>query len=402
MALLAPHPTLATPGPLAAVGDWAGWPWLRAYAEAAMVGGLADWFAVTALFRRPLGLPIPHTAILPTRKAKLARGLADFIVERFARPDALRERLAGLDLGRRVGRWLADTDHARALAERVDALRPPLRALLDDPQLGLRGRGLQLLRERLQGLDVAPLAARLADELQQRRRHQALLDAVLPPLAGWLADEDLQARLADSIAQELRYLSVVRLDQVAGRVVARKLVDGAGRLAAAVAETPDHPLRQRLDSAFDGWVQRLHGDATLADSLRAGWLALLRTPDTDALLDALWDGLRRQLDRALDDPARASLAPLVRRFGERLQSDGALRDWAQALLLEAAEAAVHRHRPALRDYLVDEIDRWDTASLSAELESQLGPDLQYVRINGTLVGGLVGLTLHAVQRLAGL
>lgn len=377
---------------------WAGvWTAVAAFAEAAMIGAMADWFAVVALFRHPLGLPIPHTAIVPRNQARIGENLAAFICDHFLGTAQVVERLRAFDPARRLAQWMADPAHARHVSELVTGAGRHVLTALEDPRVAAFVR--EAVLRRMAGIDIATWAGRLLAVLTEGRRHQALLDEVLQRVAARLEDEALQAEIAERIAAEVQVLRMVGLDLVAGRMGTRKLVAGLGRLIAEMGEDPAHPLRAR----FDGFVARLVDDLQhdpamrlKAETLRADVLA---HPALADYVQQLWqqavDAVRRDL-HADDGVVRTRLADAVQALGERLSADTAMQDWLNGQWLQAAPGLVVRWREDIRRHITERVARWPADELSRELELHIGPDLQYVRLNGTLVGGLIGLLIHAV------
>lgn len=302
---------------------WAGvWTAVAAFAEAAMIGAMADWFAVVALFRHPLGLPIPHTAIVPRNQARIGENLAAFICDHFLGTTQVVERLRAFDPARRLAQWMADPAHARQASELVTGAGRHVLTALEDSRVAAFVR--EAVLRRMAGIDIATWAGRLLAVLTEGRRHQALLDEVLQRVAARLEDEALQAEIAERIAAEVQVLRMVGLDLVAGRMGTRKLVAGLGRLIAEMGEDPAHPLRAR----FDGFVARLVDDLQhdpamrlKAETLRADVLA---HPALADYVQQLWqqavEALRRDL-HADDGVIRTRLADAVQALGERLSAD---------------------------------------------------------------------------------
>lgn len=376
----------------------AAWPWVGAFAEAAMVGALADWFAVVALFRHPLGLPIPHTAIVPANQARIGRSLADFVADHFLGDEAMIQRLRAFKPALRLGGWLADPAHAEQVAQHLaGAARQALKAL-DEP--GVRQTVEAAAKDRLREVDVAQLSGRLLQGLLADRRHQALLDVGLEQLARWLADETLQARLVEVIASETKVLKVVGLDQMAGRMATRRIVGAATRLIEEVNDDAQHPLRLRFDDFAAGFVEQLQQDEAWRARGRELRDEALAQPAFSRALQTLWGELLRWADddlRAADSTLRRHAADAVRGLGQTLQQDRVQQRWLDAQFVAAAPAVIGQVREQARSLIAERVAQWDAQQLSRTLELHLGPDLQYVRFNGTLVGGLIGLVLHAVQ-----
>ena len=374
-----------------------GWHYLAAFAEAAMVGAVADWFAVVALFRHPLGLRIPHTAIIPTNKARIGRNLANFICNNFLGTPQVLAKLREFDAGTRLAHWLANPRHAEQLAEHLAAAARYLLSTLDDERVRHFLRSTVLAK--LEQIDVSALAGELLALLTADRRHQALLDEVLQQLARLLEDEAVQEKVAEVVASELRVLRVIGLDAVAGRIATRKLVSALGTLTAEMGEDPDHPLRLRFDDFMEHSIRRLREDPALRERGRALQAEWLRHPALAAYLHGLWDQLLQWLQADLqrsESTLRARVAEGARSLGLRLQGDAAMREWINAQLMQAAPKWIERYREDIRGYIVARVDAWPTEELTTELERNIGRDLQFVRINGTLVGGLIGLLIHTL------
>ncbi len=374
-----------------------GWHYLAAFAEAAMVGAVADWFAVVALFRHPLGLRIPHTAIIPTNKARIGRNLANFICNNFLGTPQVLAKLQEFDAGTRLAHWLAEPRHAEQMAQHLSAAARYLLSTLDDERVRHFLRSSVVAR--LEKVDVSSLAGELLALLTADRRHQALLDELLQQLAGLLEDEGVQERMAEVVASELRVLKLVGLDAVAGRLATRKLISALGNLMADMGSDPDHPLRLRFDDFMVRSIERLRDDPALRERGRELQSEWLRHPALAQYLHGLWDQLLQWLQADLqrsESSLRQRVAQGAQGLGKRLLEDAAMREWINAQLMQAAPAWIERYREDIRGYIVARVDAWPTEELTTELERNIGRDLQFVRINGTLVGGLIGLLIHAV------
>lgn len=377
----------------------AAWGYVAAFAEAAMVGAIADWFAVVALFRHPLGLPIPHTAIIPAGKDRIGHELAGFMVTHFLSVDTVMARLRDFDGAGRVAGWLAQPAHAARVAEQLAGVGAWVAQALDDARV--HRFAVDLARGGLRQIDVAPLAGQLLQALTQGRRHQELLDGVLAQIARLLGDEGVQHTISEAIAREVRLLKVVGLDQVAARLATRKVVVIVARTLLEMAEDPRHELRLRFDELVDRWAGRLQGDAALRQRAERLRDALLDQPVLADYVRRLWGELLAwlQADLGRDDSwLRQRMTAGLQALGERLASDDAVRAWINSELRAAAPRLIERHRDDVAAYIEARVRAWDARELSAELERHIGRDLQFIRINGTLVGGLVGLTIHTVTR----
>lgn len=393
------------------VGSWLelhyphwGFELMVAMAEAAMIGGLADWFAVVALFGHPLGQRwIPHTAIIPRRKEQLGRALADFICEHFLERREVVRKLEEFDPAWRLANALSDPAHAAKAGKLVVELSPHILALLDSERL--HGFLERLTREQLRRMDLATLTGQVLQVMTHQRRHQVLLDSVLRDLGDVLADPATQDMVAARISPQMwSVLRLTGLDEPVARKLAGKVVAGVADLLAQMAADPHHEMRMRFDGYVDGFVERLHHDEDLRH--RVGELRdrLLDDPALPRYVRGLWDhvlawlqeDLRREDSRVA---ARATRAAQV--FGERLAGDAAMREWINRWLGDAVGPLVERYRGGIRDFIVERIGRWDTAELVNEIELSVGSDLQYIRYNGTAIGALIGGLLFGIVQLIG-
>lgn len=382
------------------------WGYVSAFAEAAMVGALADWFAVVALFRRPLGLPIPHTAIIPENKDRIGQNLADFLCDHFLSSDLVLERLRALDLPTQMAGWLARPANAARLGDLAAAYLGWALSALDDARV--RAFAADLARAGLEHVDVARLSGRLLEGLTSEDKHQALLDAALVRLAEVLAHEETQRQItqfiADEIARESRAMRMLGLDQPAARAATRRLIQAIARTLADMAADPVHPLRLRFDGFAASLTSRLLGDPDLQARAEALKRELIDNPAVADYAGKLWTELLQWLRADLmqpDSALRARIAGLAEWLGRRLSDDADMRAWMQSQLLAAAPPLIARYREDIRHYVAERVRQWDARELTAELERQIGRDLQFIRINGTVVGGLAGLAMYALSRLAG-
>ncbi|WCO67854.1 DUF445 domain-containing protein [Iamia majanohamensis] len=374
-------------------------PWLgyvRATAEAAMVGAVADWFAVTALFRHPLGVPVPHTAIIPARKDDIGRGLGAFVQQNFLTASVVQERLAGISLGARLGEWLAEPEHADRVADQAaGVLRSTLETLRDeDVQESLEAA----VAQRVRALEAGPVLARGIDLAVADGRHQEVLSVVLRKVAEAVVENEdlLRSRLEEETP---RWLPSRVDDRIFDRVHT-----GLQRFLWEVAEDEDHPLRDTLDER----VRRLADDLSRSPSMRARADQL-----KDELIDhpalrewssTMWADLKAALLERADDPdsdLRRRLAGTVRSLGERLRDDPTLQARVDEWIATTAVEVVERSKGEVGDVIATTVARWDPAEATDRIELQVGRDLQFIRINGTVVGGLVGLVIYTVGQLVG-
>ncbi|MDO5289121.1 MAG: DUF445 domain-containing protein [Pseudomonadota bacterium] len=377
------------------------WAWVAAFAEAAMVGAIADWFAVVALFRHPLGLPIPHTAIIPAGKQRIGENLGQFITTHFLSQAQVMDKLRELDVAARVAAWLSRPENAARVATHLLDVGRWATGALRDARVQQFVTGLA--RRGLAQIDITRLSGQVLQAMTHERRHQQLLDAALLQLARLLGEDTVQDTISDAIAREVRALKYVGLDQVAARLATRKVVAITAHTIIDMAQDPQHALRLRFDHVAADFVERLKSDEALharGERLKA---ELLASPAVGQYVNALWgellDWLHDDMGRA-DSSIRQRIEQAAHSLGERLAGDAHMRGWINGQLQAAAPALIDRWREDIRRYIAARVQAWDTREMSEELERHIGRDLQFIRINGTLVGGLVGLCLHAITQWA--
>jgi uncharacterized membrane-anchored protein YjiN (DUF445 family) len=377
------------------------WGYVAAAAEAAMIGALADWFAVVALFRHPLGLPIPHTAIIVANKDRLGAQLARFLGEHFLTAEHVQRALERWDMAGDLGRWLSRPDSAQQVGRWLQQATPALIGALD--QTPARQWVARLAQRMLREADLSALGGQALQALTAHGHHQQWLDGLLRQLAAWAEQDTVQERLTDAIALELKQLKYVGLDQMAARLATRKLVAALTRTLSDVAADPTHELRHRFDDWMHGSIERLQTDVEWRNQV-AGWRdAWMDQPGWAAPIEAWWHDFLGTLREDAANPESAlagRIASVVQAAGQQLAGDENLRDWlnqqAQAALLRLLDAS----RDSLVTFVTQRVQAWDARDMSQVLENHIGRDLQFIRINGTLVGALVGLLLHALTQMA--
>lgn len=380
--------------------------YLSAFAEAAMVGAIADWFAVVALFRRPLGLPIPHTAIIPQSKKRIGENLATFICQHFLGTEQVLVKIREFNPAARLADWLSQPQHAQLLGRLMtDAARYSLDALRDQRvQNFIRDTAIA----RLEQFDLARAGGQMLGILTSERRHQAVLDELLHMLDELMAHPEVQARLAEAIAQELRNLDYLGwtmrrfgVDEWGGQVSTSKLVSGLSGLIAEISHDAQHPLRLRFDQYMADFIERLQHDPELhlrGEEIKAH---LLHHPQLGETLALAWHDILAWLGDDLaraDSSIRARISDSALLLGEKLQNDRAMQDWINEQLLAAAPQWIEKYREDIRHHIAARVDAWGTDELVGALENNIGRDLQFIRINGTLVGGTIGLLIYTLTQ----
>jgi uncharacterized membrane-anchored protein YjiN (DUF445 family) len=371
---------------------WAGY--VRATAEAAMVGAIADWFAVTALFKHPLGLPIPHTAIVKKRKDQIGESLGGFVRDNFLTREVVGERLEQAELGRRVGGWLAEPENARAIGDQSAAVvRGVTEVLRDDVvQSGLE----QAITNRVKSMPVAPLVGRAVDVATEGDHHQILLESTLSGLATFLDENQLVFR--ERLATESPWWVPEPIDDR----VFEKIYLAISRFIADVGGDRDHELRQQLDRRTLELAERLKESDELRDRGETIKAELLDHPEVRRWFDSLWSRVKLALLEAADDPMspfREQLEEALVQAGASIERDPELQAKIDGWIVGATGYVAEQFRGEVADLIAHTVQRWDTDETSDRIELQVGRDLQFIRINGTVVGGLAGLLIYTLSEL---
>lgn len=368
---------------------------LQALTEAAVVGALADWFAVTALFRRPLGLPIPHTAIIPRNKDRIGEGLGRFVERNFLDPDLVAAKLRSIDPAARLARWLSMPGNAEGAADRIAASVPGIIRSIEDREL--RQFFVQTQGERLRALEVAPLLGRMLDLLLERGHHQVLIERMVAAALDYV--ERNETRLEELIGEKSGWWMPKSID----RRVARAVGHGARELLADLLDPASH-ARIRLEMAVEQIATDLRTDPETRAKVEAAKQQLLDQPEVLAWLGRLWDEAR---DAALSDLAapdgrtRGAIASTLRSIGMKLAADEAMRLRVNIAAERFAMRIVVPWRQGIGHFISEVVRSWDTRTVTRRLEMAVGSDLQYVRISGTLVAALVGTGLFLVRTVLG-
>jgi uncharacterized membrane-anchored protein YjiN (DUF445 family) len=375
--------------------------YLAAFSEAAMIGALADWFAVVALFRRPMRLPIPHTAIIPRNKERIARGLSDFIQQNFLTAEAVVQRIAEFRPAHTLCQWLLKPENAETVASYATRFIAYALGAVDDERV--RRFLHRTITSRLRQADLATTVAQVLDVLTENKRHHALLDAALNGLDELLAREDTQRFIAAEVAKSAPLLKKISdwfkldLDERA----ALKIIEVAIAKISEVRRDRGHELRNKFDEAVAGFIARLKADSATREAVHRLRDELLENPALADYIGGLWQEFRAWL--AADLERRPSItheriAGMAMAFGQRLEADREIRQWIDEQILVAVPPLVAEHRAKIGRFIEDQINGWQEKKLVDELERHIGPDLQYIRINGTLVGGLAGLAIAATTQ----
>ncbi|EQB02396.1 DUF445 domain-containing protein [Sphingobium baderi] len=369
---------------------------VQAFAEAAMVGGLADWFAVTALFRHPLGLPIPHTAIIPRNKDRIGDTLALFLRDNFLTPAVVARRMRGLDVAAAAGRFLSSPSGGDGrLREGASRLAAEILETLDQERLGGMVKGA--IGQRLRAINVAPLIGQALEAAMRDGRHAPVMDGII--------------RWADRTLEGNEHLIRQMVHERAGKIMrwtgldenlANAILNGLRKLLADMADDPGHGLRLKAEEGMVELASDLQFDIGMQAKVARVRDEILDNPAMQRWIDGMWEQARAGMLRAVRDPGKAMagrLGEALKQLGETLQSEERLRRPINRFVRRAAVGATASYGDAIVKLVSETVRGWDAGTVTNRLENAVGRDLQYIRVNGTLVGGLVGLAIHAVDTL---
>jgi len=371
------------------------WGFVRAFAEAAMVGGLADWFAVTALFRHPLGLPIPHTAIIPRNKNRIGDTLALFLKDNFLTASVVARRLRTVDVAGAIGRFLTNPPGEGRLRQGAARLISDILEALDQERLGGMVKGA--VATRMKALDVSPLLGQSLEAAITEERHVPILDSIVVWVGRTLdANEDL---IRDMVQKRAGW--IMRLAGLDERL-SEAIIDGLRRLTIDMAVDPHHPLRAKAEEGMARLAWNLQNDPETQSKVEELKAEIVANPAVGQWIDGLWEKARAGLLEAARNP-EATLAgkfgEALRQLGTTLQEDQHLKQMINQFARRAVVGAVASYGSSIVALVSDTIRGWDAKTITGRLEGAVGRDLQYIRINGTVVGGLVGLLIHAAEVL---
>lgn len=369
-------------------------PWLgylRATAEASMVGGIADWFAITALFRHPLNIPIPHTAIIPSRKDRIGRSLGNFVQNNFLSPEVLAAKLRAAQISQRAAEWLSHPENARRAAQSVaSVLRSAGNVVRDEDVKVLLDRTVV---EPLRQMPIAPVLAKGLALLTVDDRHQQLLDRVIQGLLRLVAENE--ALIREKIGEESPWWVPKLVDDR----IHQKVLGGIERTLYEVGDDPDHQLRRQFDDLLAEWIDQLQSSPEVIARAEAIKQQVLDPETSGRLAASLWEELKEILGRQpslSDDSAPGAVARGLAALGAAALHDEALLEKIDGWVIGAVLRVVEQHRHEVGQLIAQTVSSWDPDETSRRIELLVGRDLQFIRINGTLVGGLVGLLIYTV------
>ncbi len=378
----------------AGAGPWAGY--VAAAAEAGMVGALADWFAVTALFRHPLGIPIPHTAIIPTKKDQLGVSLGEFVGENFLSEDVVRQRLRAVGIGSRLGAWLAEPQNAdRVTAELATALRGALTVLRDSDVQAVVG---EAITRRANVQEIAPGIGKMLDKVVADGGHKRVVDLIVSRAHDWLvlhSDSVMDAVQGGAPGWTPRFV-----DRKVGERVYKELL----RFCAEMRDMPSHPARGALDRFLTDFASDLQSDTETRAKVERLKGEVLGRGEVQDLIASAWTAVRSMIVSAAEDErselrlrVRASLLSLGARMATEPKIQGKVDSWVEG----AAVHVVTTYRSEITLLITDTVASWDAEHTMKKIEAHIGRDLQFIRINGTVVGSLAGLLIYTITHMLG-
>jgi uncharacterized membrane-anchored protein YjiN (DUF445 family) len=374
------------------------YPWLgfiRATMEAAMVGGLADWFAVTALFRHPLGIPIPHTAIVPSRKDRVGRTLGAFVQRNFLTREVIEFRLRSLQIGKRLAEWLADPVNARTISRNVAAaLSSAAEMLRDEDVQEMMDRSLA---KRVRTMHLAPLLGKVLNVMTEDDRHQEVLDEVIV-LASRTVNEN-----SDLIRERIEKETPWWIPSAVDEKIFKRVLGAIQRLLSELSADRDHPLRGRFDEGLHRFIEQLNTSPELAERVD-GWKEdFLDNEAARRFSQSMWEEVKEALARYATNPGPATpnaIEKALVTFGEKAMDDPELLAKMDNFAVDVAVFLVARYQDEVAELISSTVAGWDPELTSRRVELAIGRDLQFIRINGTIVGGLAGLLIYLLSKLA--
>jgi len=368
---------------------WLGY--VRAAAEGGMVGALADWFAVTALFRHPLGIPIPHTAIIPSRKDEIGRTLGEFVETNFLSADVVRTKLESMSVSRRLGEWLAQPEHAARVADEGSAMAAGvLRALSDSDVQDLIA---DIAREHLIEPDWGPAVGGWLERLVDSGAHHGAVDMAADSIGVWL--EANRASFDGLVSSRLPSW----VPSMVLRLIDDTLYKEALAFVRAVRADPDHAARRAVDQYLARFADNLQHDPATIGRFEDAKGGVFDSPRVRELAAEAWDTTKTGLLRSLSEPDSALRARATQALidaGRRLSSDTVLQQRVDGWATDAAVFLVDRYRHDIASIITETVERWDPAETTEKIELMVGRDLQYIRLNGTIVGSLAGLAIFTI------
>jgi uncharacterized membrane-anchored protein YjiN (DUF445 family) len=369
--------------------------YVQAGSEAAMVGALADWFAVTALFRHPLGLRIPHTAIIPTRKDQMGATLGEFVGTHFLTDQVVREKVGAAQVAKRAGEWLAQPEHATRVSGELGRALRGLLAVLDDEQM--RTMIQRTLNERAETLEVAPALGHLLGHVVDDGAHTGIVDVVADRTYAWLVAN--RHSVVSVVGRQAPTWTPRFVDDMIGDRIHYEIV----RFVRAVRDDPDHEVRRSIDRMLTQFAADLRENPGTRERVERAKADVIQHPDVQRSIGRIWETAQRLILEEADDPTselRVRTTETLAQTGRTIAADPGIQAKVDAWIANTVAVLVSDYKVELTSVISDTVARWDGAETAARIELAVGRDLQFIRINGTVVGALAGLVIHALATLA--
>lgn len=370
---------------------------IAAFAEAATIGGLADWYAVVALFKRPMGLPVPHTAIIPRNQDRIADNLGAFIEENFLAAEPVRVKLQEVDFAKEMIKWLGDKGRSESLARFVAKLAPQMLHAVEET--GLKGFAAERVAIQLKQTDMSPVVMEVLSGLSKDGRHQQLMDELVDALHRFLSNEDAIEAIRKRVAEEMpSALIIFRADEA----ILRRILKTAGALLEEVKADKDHELRHEFESFFKKYVRRLKRSKTFAKRIDKMKAQLLDRPEVTGMADQLWATLVEFVEtdvEAEESILIARLTDLLVDVAQNLKNEDKLRGDINAGMVSAVSTFVDAQKHNLSKFVAEQVKSWDFNQMTLLIEANIGKDLQFIRFNGMIIGGMAGVVLYLIETL---
>jgi uncharacterized membrane-anchored protein YjiN (DUF445 family) len=373
---------------------------VAAFAEAATIGGFADWYAIVALFRHPLGIPIPHTAIIAKNQDRIATSLARFIGTNFLEKQAVSQKIQEIDFAHHIANWLADTVNTKALLGFIMRLLPQIMQKADSS--GLKLALTNRMKEAASQANITPYVSNILSGLSSTKHHQKLLDGVLTALGNLIVQPSSIEAISHKIKQELP--SVFTFFK-ADAYLLRRIIGSLAKLIDDVQADDKHPLRAEVDGLFDNFLVQLKTSPDYHEWLDTLKLSLLNRPETAQLFQGVWDHLQGfiESDAAREDSVlKQQIQSFIVIIVQQLSHDEQLRNNVNTTIGNAFETIIISQKDTIALFISNQVKAWDAVHMTKMIENSVGRDLQYIRFNGTLIGGAIGVILYSVQLFFGL
>lgn len=368
--------------------------YLRAAAEAGMIGGLADWFAVTALFRRPLGLPIPHTAIIPTRKDAIGASLGEFVGDNFLSDEVVRNKINSADIALRFGNWLSQAKNSKQVTDELAGVIAWATSLGDDEDISEVIE--ESFRRTAQNFDIAKPLGILLIKAVENDAHTPIVDMLAKAIENWLETDP--ARAKGWIDKQLpKWLPGLGKDK-AGEWLYERLIE----LSKEVQVDYEHPIRRSIERLLNRFAEQLQSDPVIIERINRAKMRLVDRPEVRHTISDIWITTKQTLREEASDSnseLRIRVTTLLANFGKRIAADNELQQTIDLAIENATAHLVDTYRDEIAAIISDTVSRWDAGDTAKKIELQVGRDLQFIRVNGTIVGALAGIAIHAVGEL---